>query len=152
MKVLFLDIDGVINSHEWCELNPFCLGWEGWKRQIDPALLSLLNQIVEATGASVVLSSTWRFSWTAESITELFRECGGTFPVDDVTPPTIRGRADAIYAWLDGKEVEWLALDDNPELTELGARWIEIPDGLTEEHVENLIHIDFKDPAPLRDL
>lgn len=134
--IIFLDIDGILNSKAWCQRNPFTLGWEGWKSQLDPLLVNRMNRIVMCTGATIVLSSTWRFSWTAESITKLLAECGGTFTVSDVTPPEVKGRADAIYAWLDGRDVErWLAIDDNAELTELGDQWFQVEDGLTEMHV-----------------
>lgn len=134
--IIFLDIDGILNSKEWCNANPFALGWEGWAAQIDPVLVERMNRIVTGIGATVVLSSTWRFSWTAESITRLLAERGATFVVSDVTPPEVKGRADAIYAWLDGRDVgEWMAIDDNPELTELGNRWFRVDDGLTEMHV-----------------
>lgn len=47
MKVIFLDIDGVLNS--WST---------GYK--ITTKKLQLLNYILEATGAKIVISSSWR--------------------------------------------------------------------------------------------
>ena len=51
MKLIFLDVDGVLNSAEWLETN---------QGEIDPAKVRLLKQMIDATGAKVVLSSTWR--------------------------------------------------------------------------------------------
>lgn len=56
MRVIFLDIDGVLNSKEFFqnrqptqELN-----------EIDEEKVKLLQQIVQATNAKIVLTSTWR--------------------------------------------------------------------------------------------
>ena len=58
MKVIFLDVDGVLNSQdlfERCgeELVP-----------IDEENIRSLKEIVDATGAKIVLSSSWRYGWT----------------------------------------------------------------------------------------
>lgn len=45
MKVLFLDIDGVLNTDH---------------RHIDPALCVKVERVLDATGANIVLSSAWR--------------------------------------------------------------------------------------------
>lgn len=53
MKLLFLDVDGVLN-YEMC---PYKLGiYYG----VDPKNVKLLREIIDATGAKIVLSSTWR--------------------------------------------------------------------------------------------
>lgn len=57
-KVVFLDIDGVLNSRKWFEknktrdINPY--------REMDPKLVKIFNRIIEETGAKIVLSSAWR--------------------------------------------------------------------------------------------
>lgn len=51
MKVLFLDVDGVLNSKLWCEYND---------ELIDSGKVSLLKTIIDNTNAKIVLSSTWR--------------------------------------------------------------------------------------------
>lgn len=45
MKVLFLDIDGVLNTDH---------------RHIEPVLCAKVERVLDATGAVVVLSSSWR--------------------------------------------------------------------------------------------
>lgn len=47
MKLLFLDIDGVITTHK----SNYCL---------DPEKMELLGQILGRTGALIVISSSWR--------------------------------------------------------------------------------------------
>ena len=55
MKILFLDIDGVLNSRAYdCRRN-----WND-KTNIDETRLPLVKEIVEKTGAEIVLTSTWR--------------------------------------------------------------------------------------------
>jgi len=58
MKIIFLDIDGVLNSASYDRKRD-------WKIQtdIDETRLPLLKSIVEQTGAEIVLSSTWRTHW-----------------------------------------------------------------------------------------
>lgn len=59
MKVIFLDIDGVLNSDTYMEkqLDNSSVGIES---EIDPATLILLKKAVDTTGAKIVLSSSWR--------------------------------------------------------------------------------------------
>lgn len=53
MKILFLDVDGVLN-YEMCEAKI------GVYYGVDQGKVKLLKQIIDATGAKIVLSSTWR--------------------------------------------------------------------------------------------
>ena len=49
MRVIFLDIDGVLNTNS--------------DREISNDKLKLLSELVSKTGADVVLSSSWRYGW-----------------------------------------------------------------------------------------
>ena len=49
MKVIFLDIDGVLNTNS--------------DKEISNDKLKLLSELVSKTGAEVVLSSSWRYGW-----------------------------------------------------------------------------------------
>lgn len=53
MKLLFLDIDGCLNGHQFCKEAEFNL--------IDCGKVSLLNHVLRETGAHIVLSSAWRY-------------------------------------------------------------------------------------------
>jgi hypothetical protein len=63
-KLLFLDVDGVINNEQWGPdhgLTPSLTpSIEDLVRWIDPALVALVNEIVDRTGAKIVLSSSTR--------------------------------------------------------------------------------------------
>lgn len=60
IKIIFLDIDGVLNSDSWYEkcikhkLKPI-------HRNLDPEAIKKINEIVVSTGAKLVISSSWRF-------------------------------------------------------------------------------------------
>lgn len=89
MKVLFLDVDGVMN----CRTTPYnpVTGLD-----LDPYMVLLVHRIIEATGCEVVLSSTWRlFDESREKVRKSVK-------FFDVTPD-LRGkpRGEEVQAWLD---------------------------------------------------
>lgn len=53
MRIVFLDIDGVLNT-------PATPKSTKESRIVDPVLLARLNKSLQATNAVVVLTSTWR--------------------------------------------------------------------------------------------
>lgn len=57
MKIIFLDIDGVVNRRDTKERAPSkVIG-------VEQSLIVYIKEIVDATGAKLVLSSTWRKDW-----------------------------------------------------------------------------------------
>ena len=54
MKVIFCDVDGVLNNESTSELTPN--GYRG----VSDKLIRNLRKIVDETGAKIVLSSDWR--------------------------------------------------------------------------------------------
>ena len=58
MKILFLDVDGVLNSASY--FNTRLTPRDARPRDIDPMRALLVHRIVEATGAKIVVSSSWR--------------------------------------------------------------------------------------------
>lgn len=57
-KILFLDIDGVLNCMNVPDKKPFhderCYG-------LNPALVANLKRVVDSTGCKIVVSSSWRY-------------------------------------------------------------------------------------------
>lgn len=53
MKVIFLDVDGVLNNHQ---------------SGIDADMMERLAKIVEKTDAKIVLSSSWKNGWNKEKV------------------------------------------------------------------------------------
>lgn len=116
MKVIFLDVDGVLNSQslfEKCkeDLVP-----------IDEENIKYLKKIVDATGASIVLSSSWRYGWAEHS--------------DDVQ--------DWCRLLVDTLEKYELKIIDKTEYLSNGRREDEIKDWLekSSEPVENFVILD----------
>ena len=64
-KVIFLDIDGVLNFERWYQnvdgRNPGNLNGE--EGDLDPECINRIIKICNETGAKVVISSDWRISW-----------------------------------------------------------------------------------------
>ena len=56
MKVIFLDVDGVLNCQK---TEAKCRGFIG----VDSKKVKLLKKIVDATDAKIVLSSSWKIGW-----------------------------------------------------------------------------------------
>ena len=66
MKIIFLDFDGILNHEafykERYEKRNDGNVIEHPYNQIDPKCVANLNNLCEATGAKIVISSTWRNS------------------------------------------------------------------------------------------
>ncbi len=72
MKIIFLDIDGVLNhTPQWFDVNYFVWKWFRWEweipYQIEKKLAKRIEYIIKKTGAKVVISSTWRYTFTNTS-------------------------------------------------------------------------------------
>lgn len=128
-KIIFLDIDGVLNSNFWNEDHQKEIS-DG--KYIDTEKVKLLAELVNKSGASIILHSGWRF-WFGEDLKPLRPEAGylemllenegmivaGMTP--DLTTEEIRRtkkfskvKADEILKWLEGhpETEKWVVLDD----------------------------------------
>lgn len=138
-KYIFLDIDGVLNSYEVCELNKdkFAIqnGFGGFFTEEETPtlenvlwgenLVQNLKFIVDATDAKIIISSTWRLHFSVEKFKEMFALYGYNHcPIIDLTPtnlpqkklslPVTRG--DEIEKWLeDKKDYNYCIIDDNDQ-------------------------------------
>ena len=117
MKVLFLDIDGVLNT-------PKMLGRFGIDF-IDNILVALVARIVRETDCKIVLSSTWRID--KQDLMLATRELAEQgLIIYDCTPVITRSggwesggsvrRHEEIQSWIDQNPVTRFAiLDDDPD-------------------------------------
>jgi hypothetical protein len=100
MKIIFLDVDGVLNHQAFYESGK----WQkGKMRDIDPKSMELLNMLIEETGAKIVLSSAWRIGRTIEELQQEFNELGLKGNIIGKTPGSDKNyfvRGNEIYAWL----------------------------------------------------
>lgn len=109
MKVLFLDIDGVLNSTRTA------VAFGGYPMKLehmgafDQAAIRLIQRLCDLCGVQVVLSSAWRLHYP-------FREVGEALglPIIDCTPYNGRERGSEIAEWMAAHpEVEQYAIIDD---------------------------------------
>ena len=160
MKVIFLDVDGVLNSEvsREQERNNF----DNWmEHEVSEMHVNNLKKIVDATGAQIVLSSSWRFDhpkatgrdFIADPLMKILDRKLKAVGLDiiDVTPD-LRGkiRGAEIQDWLDRhSEVErFVILDDDVDMMEEQKPFFvntTFKNGLTEEMANKAIEILNKD-------
>lgn len=91
MKVIFLDIDGVLNSNDWYVYRRDHVEMDSINAQypfyeFDPRAVERLNRLVEATDAKIVVSSTWRHGRTIDELKQLFEWVKIDAEIIGVTP------------------------------------------------------------------
>lgn len=103
MKVVFLDIDGVLvtkthllDLQEQGKRMTDAIG----RHLFDPKCVANLKRILDVTGAKIVLSSAWKM-FGFETFTEMWKERGCPGEIMDFTPKKLTsGRGDEIWLWL----------------------------------------------------
>lgn len=131
MKLIFLDFDGVLNSRKWMEdfhqkvrehNKPESTILVEPEDALDPAPVALINQLVEKSGAKVIISSSWRILHGLESLNKILKNAGATFEASDITPRTYEERGLEIQMYLDylsskGDVVEsFVIIDDDSDM------------------------------------
>lgn len=144
--VLFLDIDGVLNGHEYNE--------EAQSNGIRADCVQRLNRVLGMTDCSIVLSSAWRYmvlrgAMTLQGFSYMLRTHGvrspmrliGCFGEDDQTEDPDE-RARQVLAWRAEHEHtgRWAVVDDM-DLGFLGMPFVQTDKtkGLTDEDADRLI-------------
>lgn len=150
MKVIFLDIDGVLNHqkhYEWLLLTdePTPMQRTYPYTEINPGSCRLLNEIIQETGAKIVVSSSWRLDGEAR-LNSLFKYFG--LPrIYDITPCLNTDRGIEIGAWLAAhpEVTHYVILDDdedmNAEQMPFFIKTNPYEDGLNEDVKERAIQI-----------
>lgn len=125
MNVVFLDFDGVLNSHEYFERRTRSSEWSR-ADDIDRDAVARLQLLCDAASASIVISSTWRLLHRRVELCDLLRAKGLTAKVLDKTPELHDERGHEIQAWLDNNaklgrfDVTGIViLDDNSDMAHL---------------------------------
>lgn len=147
MKVVFLDIDGVLNSLAFQRSRPRVdslaeLTFEQRAaRAFDPAAVELLGELLESTGASLVLSSTWRLAYGSPFVEQLLAASGLPVRFVGATPasPPCRGTEIAMWLHEHADAVESVAILDDDDDTQALTPWLVLTTfelGLQREHVE----------------
>lgn len=156
MRLIFLDIDGVLNSAEFFtrtesirerRMSETHGTRQWWAVQLDQDAVTRLNRIVKETRASVVVSSTWRLSNTVDDLQAILEMKGFRGEVIGKTP-NLGERGHEIWDWmlgLEGTVESFVILDDcAPENVEPLGRFL-VPttwlDGLQDEQVTAAIEL-----------
>lgn len=106
MKVLFLDIDGVL-SH-------VCQRYaedDGYLDKMDRYLLKNLAKVQQECGFKIVVSSTWRIGRTKEEMEEVFKDNGSVLDLHDDWATTTK--EPYTYEEIQGSEGELKKKTDN---------------------------------------
>jgi hypothetical protein len=142
VKVLFLDIDGVLNSHRTAVAFgafPYCAVKH--RDRFDEVAIRLISGLCKRADVSVVLSSSWRADRNWSRIGPALG-----LPIVDRTPSLAGPRGEEIAAWLaEHPEVENYAIvdDDNDMLPEQVDRFVRTNhfDGLTWANASRLCEL-----------
>ena len=129
MKVIFLDVDGVLNSEHSHSIDKN----DNWmENEVSEMHIKWLKKIVDETGAKIVLSSSWRHYHPLATgnpvITDpmfkvLDRKLGAVgLEIMSITPDFYgKMRGLEIDAWLNGNANvdKYVIIDDDTDFTEL---------------------------------
>lgn len=97
MKVIFLDVDGVLNSEEYID-QMIKENVKGIEKEIDANKVRLLKRAVDETGAIVVLTSSWRLTKDLPLLKQLLLQNGVILA--DSTPFIENERGIEIKSWI----------------------------------------------------
>lgn len=135
MKFIFLDVDGVLNNNDFmrdraierrANKNGTPSHTDFYRAMLNPVKIALLKQIVDASGAEIILSSSWRCSNPDDSppmiaIREMLGEQDMT--IKDITPHGcgLCVRGNEIRGWLHknvpyGTPYGYVILDDDSDM------------------------------------
>ena len=161
IRAVFLDFDGVLNSHDYLARIREEGKTIGGLMGLDRLAVARLNRLIrEADDAKVVISSSWRHGRTRPQLARLLADAGFVGSVIGMTPDFVhvheeagvvigKQRGDEIQAWLDvaprfGHDVDsFVILDDGSDMAHLKDRLVktEFSMGLLEEHVDRAIRM-----------
>ena len=152
MKILFLDIDGVINSDEYAnEYHKYKLGLQGYHIWVDPKAVERVRRLCEETGAKIILSSSWR-SYRLDVTLEDLKRYDGLEPL----LPYLVGVTPAYMSRCRGREIdnlfeEWshhieMGLIDKQYENEPIERYAIVDDDndMLEKQLDHFVQTDWK--------
>lgn len=131
-KVVFLDIDGVLNTKWWYTQMDRNTPKDKYGYAFDPNAVSNLKKIIDETGADIVISSSWK-SFGISELEDMWQDRGLPGKLIGITPNTV------------SDEMLLSADLDNMELFSI--RGTEIKEWLTKhgKHVSHYAIIDDMD-------
>lgn len=161
-KVLFLDIDGVLNTERWHNQASGDELKDEYGYMFDPVAVDNLRKIVDETGAAIVISSSWKCIGLT-TMQRMWQDRHLPGKVIDITPNSVSDefllnvdlndmdllsiRGQEIKDWLitnGGDSCQYVIFDDmNDVLQEQESHfvWIDPAVGITKANVDQAIRI-----------
>ena len=161
-KVVFLDIDGVLNTKWWYTQMDRNTPKDKYGYAFDPNAVSNLKKIIDETGADIVISSSWK-SFGISELEDMWQDRGLPGKLIGITPNTVSDemllnadldhmelfsiRGMEIKEWLskNGKRISHYAIIDDMDnmLPEQQSHFVKTdPEiGITKENANQVIAI-----------
>lgn len=139
-KIIFLDIDGVLNTIRTAIMEP-----EGLANSLEPDNIEVLNEIVRETGAAIVISSSWRLDCSLAELREGFAAAGAVIDIIDMTPDLDGApRGHEVAAWIAAQPEplsHYVILDDDHDMPDHPGKLVKISawTGLHDDHVPRVL-------------
>lgn len=137
-KILFLDVDGVLNSEVYHKSASH--SENDWSR-FDPISVELIKKLIEEFSLQLVISSTWRYGAVDRLMHELKKNKLIEYLYHEWFTPVIHPahRGTEIKLWLDlhPEVTDYIIIDDDDNmLEEQMSRFVKtgLHEGMTEEH------------------
>jgi hypothetical protein len=142
--VLFLDVDGVLNSTRYLKENPGVFDHREEWRAFDPVAVARLEQVLSRTGAVIVVSSTWRITNTEEQLLDFLHRRGApSARIVGITPVLTGYRGDEIKSYLKDHPgiTRFAIVDDDSDMDPYYHKLIKTSyeEGMLDKHVELLV-------------
>lgn len=135
-NVIFLDVDGIMNSdlfykEKFAHIERFdniplyrtvrkmlkkavkskeISGFDYYKNNMCPKVMTLINMLCEETNSAVVISASMRNGHDLDEIIEIFKYCGATFDIIDKTRYTGYEHGTEISLWLKKNTEKWFGV------------------------------------------
>lgn len=147
--IIFLDFDGVLNTEQYQALTAVSgdPDKDAWGPLFDPRALSNLRKIIDATGAAIVISSSWRYIHRLGSLRMMWEIRGLPGEILDTLPcgASYISRGEDIECWLNQHEqTDYVIIDDLDDFYPTQHdRYVETNPvvGITEADAERAIEI-----------
>ena len=135
MKIIFLDVDGVLNSAN----DLYSIELKNDKH------FDLLKELVDKSGAKIVLSSSWRIGFSpathkSDNVLDTKLKDRG-ISIYDFTPCMTGERSDEIHEWLKENPVDKFVIIDDEEVSDPNLVQTDTMVGLQKEDIEKALKI-----------
>jgi len=149
-NIIFLDIDGVLNTWRFQDYQVKCFECDSWNAQFnfDPICMKNLKELIDKTNAYIVISSSWRNTDNGiKDICNNLKLYGLENRFFSCTPILDRKtRGEEIEMWLymfSNMDINYVILDDDNDVEDLEYRLVQCNDyyGFTKNELEKALEL-----------